>query len=435
MKAAVDTPVREFTRLPAEQAPVHPSGPSVLFAGETMTAAHLLRPLAFASRLNRERYRIRFACDRRCSRHVQEKDLPWHHLGSISSDTFLKRLYRGRPMYTADEVKQYVREEIRLLHALQPDVIVTDMRLSLSISAELVGIPLINIVGAQWSPYSDAPAPLPEHPLTHIAGPTLSSLVFRMSRSWLLNAQVRPFNRVRKALGLKTHAGLRELHTCGDTVLYTDIPELFMLNGLPGSHRFIGPVDCSPGIPLPSGWGALPEDRPTVFISPGSSGSVRAFAKVIEALAGMDLAVIAATAGQMEVAALPPTVYAAEYIPGRAAAQRADLVICNGGSGMVYQALSGGTPVLGIPCNLDQFLIMQAVESKGAGRCLRPERLSGRRVEREIDLLLEEGCRTRARRMKTCIERTDVHGAFERELGRVLDTVSADSGKKYRVKV
>ena len=50
------------------------------------------------------------------------------------------------------------------------------------------------------------------------------------------------------------------------------------------------------------------------------------------------------------------------------------MVICNGGSATVYQALAESrAPVLGIPSNMDQHLTMQCVEGAEAGLSLRTE--------------------------------------------------------------
>jgi UDP:flavonoid glycosyltransferase YjiC (YdhE family) len=47
------------------------------------------------------------------------------------------------------------------------------------------------------------------------------------------------------------------------------------------------------------------------------------------------------------------------------------MVVCNGGSPTVYQAFAAGIPVLGIPSNLDQYLMMDYVQRYGAGNWLR----------------------------------------------------------------
>jgi len=59
------------------------------------------------------------------------------------------------------------------------------------------------------------------------------------------------------------------------------------------------------------------------------------------------------------------------YLPGLKAAQRASVVVCSGGTATTYQALSCGTPVLGIPCNSDQYLSMEAIARQGSGILIR----------------------------------------------------------------
>jgi len=78
----------------------------------------------------------------------------------------------------------------------------------------------------------------------------------------------------------------------------------------------------------------------------------------------------------------------ADYLSGEAAAARARLVICNGGSPTTQQALSAGVPVLGIPNNLDQYLNMQAVASAGAGQLLRAGQTSAPVVNAAASALL-----------------------------------------------
>lgn len=82
--------------------------------------------------------------------------------------------------------------------------------------------------------------------------------------------------------------------------------------------------------------------------------------------------------------------FCADYLPGTAAAARADLVVCNGGSPTSYQALVQGTPVLGIPGNLDQYLNMHYLEKAGLGRCLRGTQLSAGTVADAAHRLLHD---------------------------------------------
>jgi UDP:flavonoid glycosyltransferase YjiC (YdhE family) len=87
-----------------------------------------------------------------------------------------------------------------------------------------------------------------------------------------------------------------------------------------------------------------------------------------------------ATAGRLEARTLPPNFWVSPWLPGDRAAERATLVITNGGSGSSYQALAAGKPVIGVASNLDQHLSMSAIETAGAGRLLRAGKLAPEEV-------------------------------------------------------
>src|SRR5262249_1896602 len=109
---------------------------------------------------------------------------------------------------------------------------------------------------------------------------------------------------------------------------------------------------------------------------------------VLQALAGMPVTVLAATAGRVRPSQLPEGIWAADYLPGATAARRSALVICNGGSAAAWQALAEGVPVLGIAANMDQLLAIEAVERAGAGRQLRASQANPGRVRWEVEQLL-----------------------------------------------
>jgi UDP:flavonoid glycosyltransferase YjiC (YdhE family) len=221
---------------------------------------------------------------------------------------------------------------------------------------------------------------------------------------------------------------LRETYTHADFTLYADCPELVPTEGLPGNHRYIGPVIWSPEIPLPAWWESLPKERPCVYVTMGSSGQVRTLPAILEALSALDVNVLLATAGRMGEIDLPKNCYSATYLPGSAAARRSRLVICNGGSATVYQALAEGTPVLGVASNMDQMLTMEAVEAAGAGRLVRPERLTSRRMGPTITTLAEQdGPATRAARTVGAWFAT--WRAYDRFPVAVSDTVGARNEK------
>jgi UDP:flavonoid glycosyltransferase YjiC (YdhE family) len=89
------------------------------------------------------------------------------------------------------------------------------------------------------------------------------------------------------------------------------------------------------------------------------------------------------------------------FLLGEAAADRAEIVICNGGSATVYQALSRGKPVLGICSNMDQFLTMGCVERAGAGLTVRASTANSRLLANAIARLkAEDGFSLSARKVQ-----------------------------------
>jgi UDP:flavonoid glycosyltransferase YjiC (YdhE family) len=126
--------------------------------------------------------------------------------------------------------------------------------------------------------------------------------------------------------------------------------------------------------------------------------------RVLRALAPLPVTVLAATAGTIRVDAVPPNAYVAPFLPGDAAARRASLVICNGGSPTSQQALTAGVPVIGIAGNLDQFLNMHGIAGAGAGLLLRADRFQETTLRHAATRMLDDGrARLAARQLATAM--------------------------------
>jgi UDP:flavonoid glycosyltransferase YjiC (YdhE family) len=180
-------------------------------------------------------------------------------------------------------------------------------------------------------------------------------------------------------------------------------------------------VIWSPPIPTPDWWDSLPAGKPIVYVTLGSSGQGRLLPLVLEALSSLPVTVIAATAGNIDLASIPANAHVANFLPGEAAARRAGLVICNGGSPTCHQALVAGVPVLGIASNLDQFLNMDGVIAAGAGKLLRADRLSAKQVKlAALELLRDAGAAAAARGIARTFSQYDPAARFKSILKEVF---------------
>lgn len=101
-------------------------------------------------------------------------------------------------------LRKYVEADLRVLDEIAPDLVVGDLRISLSVSARLAGIPYIAIANAYWSPYAQRRFPLPDVIWTRLFGVRLVKLLYRLERPLLFALQCMPLNWVRRRHGLSS---------------------------------------------------------------------------------------------------------------------------------------------------------------------------------------------------------------------------------------
>ena len=274
---------------------------------------------------------------------------PHHPIHTIPSEQVLAKIAQGRLFYNPRTLRKYVEEDRKALAEIAPDLVVGDLRLSLSVSARLAGIPYVVIANAYWSPYARRRFPLPDVLYTHVFGVRLVKLLYRLERPFFFALQCMPLNWVRRRHGLRSLGfNLCRIFTDGDYTVYADAPELIPTYNRPENHQYIGPVLWSPAGEPPAWWDSLPTDRPIVYATLGTSGGRNLLQVVLNALADLPVTVIAATAGRSDLKNVPANAFVADYLPGEAAAARSAVVVCNGGSLTTQQALAAGVPVVGL---------------------------------------------------------------------------------------
>jgi UDP:flavonoid glycosyltransferase YjiC (YdhE family) len=346
--------------------------PVILLVAEAVTLAHFARIATLSKALDASAYEVVMASDPRFAALEAPLGNAFHPIWSIPSADFARSLAHGRPLYDADTLSRYVEEDLALIRTVSPDLIVGDFRLSLGVSAQLARVPYAAVVNAYWSPYAKVEYPVPDLALTRMLGVTVAQRIFDAARPLAFALHARPLEQVRRRYRLPAIGhDLRTAYTMGDFTLYADVPDLVAMRPLPAHHRHIGPPLWSANVPLPGWWDRLPDDRPVVTLTLGTSGRAELLPLAVAALAELPVSLIVATAERGAPMPASPNVFFAEFLPLAQAARRSRVMVCNGGSLTTYQALAAGIPVVGIGSNLDQLLNMRAIEATGAGIGLR----------------------------------------------------------------
>lgn len=364
----------------------------VLFVAEAVTLAHFARCVALAQMLDSKYYDVFLASDPRyLSLLPESRQFVFHRIKSIPSSQFTLALEKGRPVYDAETLTDYVNDDLNLLNEIQPDLVIGDFRLSLAVSAPSTETPYASIINAYWSPYARVLYPVPDLPFARILGVNVAQRLFNLVRPIAFGLHARPLNQVRNRFGLPSLGNdLRQVYSWADHVLYPDIPKGFDMAPLPPNHHFIGPVVWSAPTETPNWWSEIPADRPVIYVSLGSSGQGKLVPTVLEAFADLPVSLIVSTVGNVDIPQPPTNVYLAEFLPGSQATERADLVICNGGNLTTYQAMFLGVPAIGIVSNMDQMLNMQMVERLGVGMSIRAAEMTGAKLRSGFEALVED---------------------------------------------
>jgi len=386
----------------------------VLFVAEAVTLAQVVRLATLARALDPARTEVHFASARFDPQVFAGTNFIRHPIVSLSPAVIESRFASGRRLYGARTLAGYVREETALFSSVRPDLVVGDLRLSLSVSTAIDRIPYACLINAYWSPYATRHGfPLPDHPIVRLLGVPMAARYFGKALPHVFAHFARPVNALRARHGLPKLGSLPEVLTHADHTLYPDVPALVPTANLPPHQHYLGPVLWSPPVALPPWWKDLDPQRPTIYLTLGSSGRVQRLPLVIEVAAGLGHQVLVATAGRCDLGVVPRHVYVADYLPGHLAARRADLVMSNGGSTTGYQALAEGRPVLGIPFNLDQYLAMTAIEDAGAGLLLRSGTLSRDGLRLALTrLMTEPSFGAAAERLRDEFAKWDAPAAF-----------------------
>ena len=388
-----------------------------------MTLTHVTRPLLLARSLSPAEYEIFFACDPRFDQLLEPLPSNRFFLHSISTEQFLRANYWGFSFFGIPTLHRYIKDDLKIIAEVSPDVVVGDMRQSLSISCKQAGVPLINLVNAYYSPYAHQPYELGEHPLVHVVSDKIMDPIFPVIAPFSFACHTLPLNITRLWYG-QGLAGFKLHHEFiyGDYNLYCDIPDLVPTEPLPAHHQFIGPLLWSPDMVKPPWWNQMPTDKPIIYVGLGSSGASQILPIAMAALADMPVYAIVATAAADAPVDWPKNVFAAPYLPGADACERADVVVCNGGSTSGQQSLAAGTPFLGVASNIDQVMFSRLAARQGAGLLLKEHHVNVSTMREAIATLLSGSTyQTAAKRMQEAIRVWKPEAHFRRLITSILN--------------
>ena len=283
---------------------------------------------------------------------------PDHTMRATRSSMF--RYYNKRLL------KQSVDSEISCLKKIKPRVVVGDFRWTLGISSEFCGVPYVGIINTIWTPYYSPFRSISEKMvLRKIFGRKFMEKISPYGQKLMMYRRGKPFNRLRKRLGITPRCDLnREMY--GDYNLMPDIPEFCPTTDLPDNFQYIGPLFARDNTLGNSSNTKLP-DQPYLYVTLGSTATPRMIQLIFDAFAQKKVPIVMSTGKQPIQTPVPANFHLYDYLPAKQAFKNAKAVLCHGGQGTLYQALSYGLPIIGIATHNDQQWNMDRVSALGLG--------------------------------------------------------------------
>jgi UDP:flavonoid glycosyltransferase YjiC (YdhE family) len=357
--------------------------PRILFIGEAVTLAHVMRPYLLAQSLNLDDYEVHFAANPRYNKLFKATGVNQIDIHSQTPETFQKKLWLNQPVFDFDTLDEYIRTDLQIINDIKPDLIVSDFRISMAISARLSRVPLATITNAYWTRFYKTHYPASDNIGTQIFGKSIFESIFNKYPDFFFNLHAQNIKKVAQKwkCELPFDYNVLDFYTDGDYRLFADYPEMLHSKVdvhselfLAKNHHFLGSFIWSPNIELPEWWDKLPKENFNIYLNLGSSGKQKTLPLIIEALIDLPVNLITATVKEQKLP-IHPYVFCSNFLPGLEVAFHSQLMICNGGSPSTQTALYSGIPCIGIPNNLDQYLNIQMTEAAGLGSKIRSDNI------------------------------------------------------------
>jgi len=345
-----------------------------LFLPYSPTLSHVSRLLAVAGALRSRGVDAIFAGSGREMAHVISEGFQVRPNWEPKQEELFGAIRARKLNFVSAEVlRRMVEADLELFEVVQPRAVVTDGRLSAPISTRVASLPHAAIVNASSTRFRAIPyMPLFAKP-GHWLPPLRPAMVALECR--LFDRFMGIFREVAKEYGVPGATTPTDCLTGKDLTLIPDLPEFFPTRNLPGSYHYVGPLtwrpagDTLPRVPFP----AVAGDLPRLYVTFGTTGDGATLSAVRDPLADGAYSVVITTAGQPPgLRPVAGRVAVVDYADGDDLCARADVVVCHGGNGTIYQALRHGKPIIGIPFIPDQEYNMRRVEALGLGRTVMP---------------------------------------------------------------
>lgn len=329
-------------------------------------AAHYLRCIEFCKKLENQ-FEILIAYSPRYETFLKESGYETFQVDNFNSEEVTDSASRfDFSWLNMTNVELVLNSQIKAIEEYRPDIVLGDAAFTLKMAAEKTAIPHASILNGYMTKYCSITRQVsPSHP-AYPYSKTIPKKVFerltRIIERMMLEKIHSPFREMRKKLDLsKRKYLLEELE--GDFNLICDLPSFFPQK-LPENYEFVGPLFYNGKEEEKEILDFLGNHKQNILISMGSTGQWKKLNMMRNPIFS-DFRIVVSGKGCCSLSG--DNILSKTFVNHIRIMNKISLVICHGGNGTVYQALSHGVPILFFPGNFEQEWNIQRIIEIGLG--------------------------------------------------------------------
>jgi len=330
-------------------------------------AAHYLRCIELCKKIHTQ-YDILFADSSRYRSYIEQAGYDVFKVENFDPEEVTEGANNFNFNWMSEKNLRHILDsQIKTIEEHHPDILLGDTSFTLKMAADSTNTKYVSLLNGYMTKYygytREVSRKHPGYKYSSMLPPNVFDQISRAIEHVTFIQIHDPYRRIRENLGIRnTKYLLDELE--GDVNLICDLPEVFPLTDPPPNYEYIGPLFYSNREGEDEIRGFLRDHHPNILVSMGSTGNWKDI-QVLNDKVFNDMKFVVSGSNSEKLHGV--NVFGKPFLNHCAVLPQIDLVICHGGNGTIYQAISNGVPVLCIPSNFEQEWNSKRIEKTGYG--------------------------------------------------------------------
>ncbi len=346
---------------------------TILVFSEAISHGHMVRPLIVADWL--KDHNIIFASN---VDFFQGYDtVP---IKSVNSSLVYGRIMESKPWYSVDELMEYFKEDKKVIATYNPDLIISDFRITALQLAHKLDIPSISITSAATHMRCPTLKTLPDMLLKdHDSYRGMDLLALRKYYNFEMEKIAQPMHEASTKFGISPKIHLFEYFCQGNLCLLSDDSNFVSIKPR-DNDIFMGAVEYDDKSELPS----IPEEN-LVYISLGTQNCMDTtyLKEYILKLLKTHSVVLSTGNKTLELNIDDNKFMQFEFVNQLKILKKAKVFVHHGGCLSTYQGLIAGVPMIALPLTWENHIYAEAILMNQSGSFMCPSKIS---IDKLIDL-------------------------------------------------